>query len=156
MAHPGYPPPRLPKPPIASTDLWVSIGALIVTVAFGVVAAAMGLFSLAFLDYCPPESCSAEGAATAVGTALLAAFAIGVVGLLVTVVQLYRRKPGWPFCGRNFCVVRDRGRAGRRRLRDRRRRLTPCRAKPAPGPGLFAYGCQGGTRPSESPRACAR
>jgi hypothetical protein len=131
MGHPGYPPPRLPKPPIASTDLWVSSGALIVTVAFGVVAATMGLFSLAFLDYCPPESCSAEGAAMAVGIALLAALAIGVVGLLVTVVQLYR-------------------------LRDRRRRLTPCRAKPAPGPGLFAYGCQGGTRPSESPRACAR
>jgi hypothetical protein len=37
MAHPGYPPPRPAKPPIATTDLWVSIGALIVTVAFGVV-----------------------------------------------------------------------------------------------------------------------
>jgi len=104
VAHPGYPPPRLPKPPIASTDLWVSIGALIVTVAFGVLAAAMGLFSLAFLDYCPPESCSAEGAATAVGTALLAAFAIGVVGLVVTVVQLYRRKPGWPFAVATFVL----------------------------------------------------
>ena len=61
------------------------------------VAAALGLFSLAFLDYCPPESCSAEGAATAVGTALFIAFAIGVVGLVVTVVQLFRRKRGWPF-----------------------------------------------------------
>src|SRR6185436_10175405 len=76
MGHPGYPPPRLPKPPIASTDLWVSSGALIVTVAFGVVAATMGLFSLAFLDYCPPESCSAEGATMAVGIALLTALAI--------------------------------------------------------------------------------
>ena len=104
MGHPGYPPPRLPKPPIASTDLWVSIGALIVTVAFGVAAATMGVLSLAFLDYCPPESCSAEGAATAVGTALLAAFAIGVVGLVVTVVQLYRRKPGWPFALATFVL----------------------------------------------------
>ncbi len=50
MAHPSYSPPRPPKPPIATTDLAVSIGALILTVAFGVVAAAMGLFSLAFLD----------------------------------------------------------------------------------------------------------
>jgi hypothetical protein len=58
MAYPGYPP---PKPPIAATDLWVSIGALVLTVLFGMVAAVMGLFSLAFLDYCPPESCSAEG-----------------------------------------------------------------------------------------------
>jgi hypothetical protein len=94
MAHPGYPP---QKPPIATANLWVSIGVLVLTVAFGVVAATMGLFSLAFLDYCPPETCSAEGAATAVGTALLAAFAIGVVGLAVTVIQLVRRKTAWPF-----------------------------------------------------------
>lgn len=97
MAYPSYPPPPQPKPPIATTDLWVSIGALILTVAFGVVAAVMGLFSLAFLDYCPPETCSAEGAATAVGTALLAAVAIGIVGLVLTVIQLYRRRPAWPF-----------------------------------------------------------
>ena len=94
MAYPGYPP---PKPPIAATDLWVSIGALVLTGLFGMVAAVMGLFSLAFLDYCPPESCSAEGAATAVFTAVVAAFAIGVVGLVVTVIQLVRRKPAWPF-----------------------------------------------------------
>jgi hypothetical protein len=94
MSHPSYPP---PKSPIATANLWVSIGALVLTVVFGVVAATMGLFSLAFLDYCPPETCSAEGAATAVGTALLAAFAIGVVGLGVTVILLVRRKTAWPF-----------------------------------------------------------
>jgi hypothetical protein len=107
MAHPTYPLPRPPKPPISTTDLWVSIGAILITVAFGVVAAAMGLFSLAFLDYCPPETCSAEGAATAVGIALLAAFGIGVVGLVVTVIQLVRRKPGWPFAVATFvlCVL---------------------------------------------------
>jgi hypothetical protein len=104
MAHPGYPPPRPPKPPIATTDLWVSIGALIVTVIFGGAAAVVGLFSLAFLDYCPPETCSAEGAATAVGTALLAAFAIGVVGLVLTVIQLYRRKRGWLFAVATFVL----------------------------------------------------
>lgn len=105
MAYPSYPPPA--KPPIATTDLVISIGALILTVAFGVVAAAMGLFSLAFLDSCPPATCSAEGAATAVWIALLAAFAIGVVGLVVTVVQLARRKPGWPFAVATFvlCAV---------------------------------------------------
>jgi hypothetical protein len=97
MAHPGYPPPRPQKPPIATANLWVSIGALVLTVAFGAVAAVMGLFSLAFLDSCPPETCSAEGAATAVGTALLAAFAIGVIGLVVTVIQLVRRTTAWPF-----------------------------------------------------------
>ncbi len=104
MAHPSYPRPRPPKPLMSTADLAVSIGALIFTVVLGVVAAAMGLFSLAFLDYCPPESCSAEGAATAVGTALLAAFASGVVGLVVTVIQLYRRKPGWPFAVATFVL----------------------------------------------------
>jgi hypothetical protein len=104
MAFPSYPPP--PKPPIAAADIWVSIGALIVTVVFGGAAAVMGLFSLAFLDYCPPETCSAEGAASADGIALLAAPVIGVVGLVVTVVQLYRRKPGWPLRLQLSCCVR--------------------------------------------------
>ena len=101
MGQPSYPP---PKPPIAGADLAISISALILTVVLGGAAAVMGLFSLAFLDYCPPESCSAEGAATAVGIGLLAAFAIGVVGLVVTVIQLYRRKPGWPFAVATFVL----------------------------------------------------
>jgi hypothetical protein len=94
VGHPSYP---APKPPVSGSDLAISITALTITVLLGAVAAVFGLFSLAFLDHCPPESCSAEGAATAVGTALLMAFVIGVVGLVVTVVQLFRRKPGWPF-----------------------------------------------------------
>jgi hypothetical protein len=107
MGHPSYPPPPHLRPPVARADLWISISTLVLTVAFGAVAATMGLFSLAFLDYCPPESCSAEGAATAVVTALLAACAIGVIGLVVTIVQLVRRKPGWPFAVATFvlCVL---------------------------------------------------
>jgi hypothetical protein len=106
MAQPSYPAysAQPSKPPIVRNDLWISIGVLAFTVVFGVVAATMGLFSLAFLDYCPPESCSAEGAATAVGTGLLAALAIGVIGLVVTVIQLYRRKPGWPFAVATFLL----------------------------------------------------
>jgi hypothetical protein len=101
MAPTGYP---APKRPIATTDLAVSIGGFVMTAVLGVLAASMGVFSLAFLDNCPPESCSADGAATAVWTALLAAFAIGVVGVVVTVVQLYRRKPGWPFAVATFVL----------------------------------------------------
>lgn len=78
-------------------DLAISIAALIITVLLGAVAAVFGLFSLAFLDHCPPETCSVDGAVTAVGTALLIAFAVGVVGLVATVIQLFRRKRGWPF-----------------------------------------------------------
>ena len=101
MAQPGYP---APKRPIATTDLVVSIGGIVMTVVLGVVAASMGVFSLAFLDNCPPESCSATGAANSVWTALLAAFAIGVIGVVVTVVQLFRRKPGWPFAVATFVL----------------------------------------------------
>jgi hypothetical protein len=82
---------------VSGADLAISITALIITVLLGAVAAVFGLFSLAFLDHCPPESCSVDGAVTAVGTALLIAFAVGVVGLVVTVIQLFRRKRGWPF-----------------------------------------------------------
>jgi hypothetical protein len=94
----GRPQPYRPeKPPLSTTDLSVSITALILTVLLGVGAAAAGLFSLAFLDYCPPESCSANGALTAVATALLIAALVGTAGLIVTIVRLTRRKPAWPF-----------------------------------------------------------
>ncbi|OBF33608.1 hypothetical protein A5724_18765 [Mycobacterium sp. ACS1612] len=96
MAYPGHPPPPASKPPISAADLSISIVVGVLTVVFGATAAVMGLLLLAFLDHCPPETCSIDGAVTAVGTALLAAFGIGVAGLVVTVIQLYRRKPGWP------------------------------------------------------------
>ncbi|MBV8930489.1 MAG: hypothetical protein JO152_15315 [Mycobacteriaceae bacterium] len=85
------------KPPISRTDLSISITALVLTVLMGGAAAVLGLFSLAFLDYCPPERCSADGAANAVMTALLIAGVVGIAGLTLTMSQLARRKPGWPF-----------------------------------------------------------
>jgi hypothetical protein len=98
MGQPSYPPAaRPPKPPVSGGDVAISIAALILTGLLGAVAAVFGLFSLAFLDHCPPESCSADGAATAVGTALFVAFLIGLAGLVATVVALVRRKRGWPF-----------------------------------------------------------
>jgi hypothetical protein len=88
--------PTSAKPPVSQADLWISIAALILTVLVGGGAAVMGLFLLAFLDSCPSETCSAEGAVTAIGTALVAATVVGLAGLVVTVVQLVRRKLAWP------------------------------------------------------------
>ena len=96
MTQPGYPVAAPLKPPMSRSDLWISIAVLVVTAGSGAVAAVPGLFSVAFLDYCPPESCSAEGAVTAVGIALIIAFVIGVLGVVATIVQLVRRKPAWP------------------------------------------------------------
>lgn len=90
-------PPRPAKPPMSVVDLVVSILAIVLTAAFGVVAAAMGVFLLAFLDHCPPETCSADGAATAVGTALGVALVVGVLGSVATIVALVRRKLAWPW-----------------------------------------------------------
>lgn len=97
MAQYGYPPVGPPKPPVSGGDIAVSVTALILTVVLGAVASFFGLFSLAFIDSCPPASCSVEGAVTAVMVALSIAAVIGVVGLVVTVVQLFRRKRSWPF-----------------------------------------------------------
>jgi hypothetical protein len=96
MGHPASPLTGA-KPPGSAPDLVISIVALIFTLILGVVAAVFGLFSLAFLDHCPPESCSAENAFTAVATALFIAAVIGVIGLVVTIVRLRARRPGWPF-----------------------------------------------------------
>jgi hypothetical protein len=90
-------PPVPAKRPISPADLTISIIALVLTVLVGAGAAVMGLFLLAFLDYCPPETCSVDGAVTAVGTALMIAFVVALVGLVVTIVQLVRRKLAWPF-----------------------------------------------------------
>ncbi|MGY4650888.1 hypothetical protein [Mycobacterium sp. URHB0021] len=96
MGYPGCPVPPA-KARVSTSDVLISVGLLVVTATLGVAAAGMGLFMLAFLDSCPPESCSVDGAVTAVGATLLVALGIGIVGLLATVVQLVRRKPGWPF-----------------------------------------------------------
>ncbi len=92
---------------MSGPDLAVSIAALALTVVFGAVAAVFGLFSLAFLDYCPPESCSAERAFTAVATALAVAVAVAAIGLTVTIVRLHRRRTAWPFAVATLalCVV---------------------------------------------------
>ncbi len=104
MTHYGYPPTAPPKPPVSGGDVAVSVIALVVTVILGAAAAFFGFFSLAFLDSCPPESCSAEGAVLAVMTALGIAAVIGVAGLIVTVVLLFQRKRAWPFAVGTFVL----------------------------------------------------
>lgn len=105
MGYPGYPPhpayqayPAYPaKPPRSAADLTISIIFMVLTVVVGAGAAFLGLFSLAFLDYCPPATCSAEGAVTAVMTSVAVAAGLGVIGIVIAIVQLARRKLAWPF-----------------------------------------------------------
>ena len=94
MVHPGYPPPT--RPPRSGVDLAVSIVALTLTVLLGAAAAFFGLFSLAFLDHCPPATCSVDGAVSAVFLSLLAAAGIELTVMVLTIVLLVLRKTGWP------------------------------------------------------------
>ncbi len=113
MGYPGYPsyppysvyPPA--QPPRSGADLTISIVTLVFTALLGVGAVVFGFFSLAFLDYCPPESCSAEGAATAVMVSLGVTTVIGLAGITVTIIQLVRRKRAWPFAAGTLtlCVI---------------------------------------------------
>ncbi|BBX16338.1 hypothetical protein CRI77_26685 [Mycolicibacterium duvalii] len=81
----------------SGADIAISIAVLVLTVLIGGAAAVFGLFLLAFLDHCPPATCSIEGAVNAVFTALLVAAGVGLTGLILTVIQLVRARPGWPF-----------------------------------------------------------
>lgn len=95
---PQYPylyPPQAPQRSVA--DLVMSIVMLVLAVAVGGLGAFMGLFMLAFLDHCPPQTCSVQGAVSAVLVSIGIVGAVVVVCLIVTVVALIRRKPGWPF-----------------------------------------------------------
>ena len=85
------------KLPISGVDLAISITALVLTVLITGGGALMGVFLLAFLDHCPPETCSVDGAVNAVAAAVLVAGVIAVAGAVVTIIQLVRRAPGWPF-----------------------------------------------------------
>jgi len=104
--YPGFPPPPA-TPPRSTTDVTISVVVLVFTALLGVAAVFMGIFSLAFLDYCPPATCSADGAVTAVMGALGVAALVGLAGMIVTIVRLVRHKTAWPFAvgTMGLCIV---------------------------------------------------
>ncbi len=97
----GYPTPppywAPPPPPRNTTDITVSVILLVLTVLACGAASVMSFFTLAFLDYCPPATCSVDGAVTAVLTTIAIAAVSTLAGLIVTVIRLGRRKTAWPF-----------------------------------------------------------
>ncbi len=75
----------------------LSIVLMVVAAVGWGVAAGMEFMFLAFTDYCPPEHCSADRAATSVLVSVSVAAACVVIGCVATVVQLVRRRSGWPY-----------------------------------------------------------
>lgn len=90
----SYPP---PKPPISRADLVGSLAALVLTVIGGGAAAVLGVFMMAFTDYCPPETCNIDAGVTAIMAGFAAAAVVGAIGTVMTIVRLVRRNPAWPF-----------------------------------------------------------
>ena len=100
MGYPTPPPywaPPPPPPPRNTTDLTVSIVALVPTVLLAAAPPVLGFFSLAFLDYCPPATCSVDGAVTAVLATIAIAAVSVLTGLIITIIRLGQRKTAWPF-----------------------------------------------------------
>lgn len=91
------PPMPPPMPPRNATDVTVSVLMIVATVLTVGAGSLMGVFSLAFLDHCPPETCSADGAVTASMTAVGIAVLVGLAGIITTIVRLAARKRAWPF-----------------------------------------------------------
>jgi len=83
----------------------ISVIAMVLAVAIGGVGSLMALSGLAFLDHCPPSTCSPQGAVTAVMTAILMAALVGLIGVILTIVRLAGRKPAWPFAVGTLAAV---------------------------------------------------
>ena len=75
----------------------VSIVLLVVAAVGWAVGAGMEFLLLAFTDYCPPEHCSEQGAVTSVVASVSIAAAAVIVGCVVTIIRMVRRRSSWPF-----------------------------------------------------------
>ena len=88
----------VPVPPARRAKGWDIALSIVLLVlagsAFGV-GAFVAVFSLAFLDYCPPETCSSDGAAAAqIGGGFVIAL-LALVGTVATIILLALRRRGW-------------------------------------------------------------
>ena len=105
--YPYAPYPYAPQQPRSAADVTASVLMMVMTVLLGGLAAVIGVFMLAFIDHCPPATCSIDGAVTAVMGALAVAALVGVTGVVLTMVAIGRRKKSWPLaaCTLGLCVV---------------------------------------------------
>lgn len=87
-----------PYPQSRSTaDIWISIILLVVAAVGWAFGSFISVFLLAFLDNCPPETCSAAGVAISVWGGVGVAALVLLAGGIITVVLLVRGKIAWPW-----------------------------------------------------------
>jgi uncharacterized membrane protein len=76
-------------------DIALSVFLLLLAAVVGVVGTILAFVSIAFIDNCPPETCSVDGAVGAQFTAALVVILAFVAGLIATIVALATRRRGW-------------------------------------------------------------
>jgi hypothetical protein len=80
---------------VRAWDVALAVLLLVLAGITGVFGAFLGVFTLAFLDYCPPASCSADGAVAALFGAGTVALLLVVAGVIAVVVTLRSRRRAW-------------------------------------------------------------
>jgi hypothetical protein len=88
-------PPVQAKPPVIVWDVVVTILIWCINATIFGVAAFVSIFFLSFIDYCPPESCSVEGAFGGVGLGALLAVVVAFAGLVIGIIRMVRRRVAW-------------------------------------------------------------
>lgn len=78
-------------------DVPVSIVLLVIAALGWVAASGTEILLLAFTDYCPPERCRVDRAATAVTGSILAAAAFVIIGAVWTIIRMARQRSAWPY-----------------------------------------------------------
>jgi hypothetical protein len=92
------------KRPPNGWDVVLSIVLLIVSVIGWIAAAGMEFFVLAFTDNCPAATCSADKAFLSIAVALSAAAAFVVIGGVLAIISILRRRLGWPFAAATLAL----------------------------------------------------
>ncbi|GAB3611163.1 MULTISPECIES: hypothetical protein [Humibacter] len=83
------------KPPYLVWDIIISVVVWLVTGAFISIASFAAIFGLAFLDYCPPQSCSSEAAVACLFAAGAASVVVALAGFVGGLVRMLRRASSW-------------------------------------------------------------
>jgi hypothetical protein len=81
--------------PILGWDIAVSIAVLLLGGGFLVVAAVIDLFSAALVGSCPVRTCSAGAAVASLGISWFVMFLLVIIGSVLTIVSLVRRRQSW-------------------------------------------------------------
>jgi len=81
--------------PILGWDIAVSIAVLLLGGGFLVVAAVIDLFSAALVGSCPVRTCSAGAAVASLGISWFVMFLVAIIGAVLTIVSLVRRRQSW-------------------------------------------------------------